>query len=68
LFIGPIGIIIGPFIGAVIGEMIKGRKSDEAFRAGFGSFIGFVAGTLMKIVLSLILAFHFFKSLFTAVF
>ncbi len=68
LFLGPVGIIIGPFIGAVTGELIKGRKSDEAFRAGFGSFIGFITGTVMKIVLSVIIAFHFFKSLIIAVF
>jgi len=64
LFFGPAGIIIGPFIGAVCGEMLSGRKTNEAFRAGFGSFIGFVAGTLMKIVLSAILAFYFFRELF----
>jgi uncharacterized protein YqgC (DUF456 family) len=68
LFFGPPGIILGPFIGAVMGEIIAGRKSNEAFRAGFGSFIGFVAGTLMKITLSVILAFHFFKALFAAIF
>jgi len=68
LFMGPIGLILGPFFGAVIGEILYGKKSNEAFRAGFGSFIGFVTGTLMKIVLSVILAFHFFKSLGSAIF
>lgn len=68
IFMGPLGMIVGPFFGAVIGEMIYGKKSNEAFRAGIGSFIGFVTGTLMKIVLSVILAFHFFKALGTAIF
>ena len=68
LFLGPVGLILGPFFGAVIGEVLYGRKSNEAFRAGFGSFIGFVTGTLMKIVLSVILAFHFFKALAVAIF
>jgi uncharacterized protein YqgC (DUF456 family) len=68
IFIGPIGMIIGPFVGAVVGEIIYGKNTNEAFRAGFGSFIGFVAGTLMKIVLSVILAFHFFKALGSAIF
>ena len=66
LFFGPLGIIAGPFLGAVIGEILYGRKSNEAFRAGFGSFIGFVTGTLMKLVLSVILAFYFFKELIAA--
>ena len=60
LFFGPPGIILGPFIGAVLGEIISGRKSSEAFRAGFGSFIGFVAGTLMKISLVFNPCFSFF--------
>ncbi|MBN2273134.1 MAG: DUF456 domain-containing protein [Bacteroidales bacterium] len=68
IFMGPIGIILGPFFGAGIGEFLYGKKSNEAFRAGFGSFIGFVTGTLMKIVLSVILAFHFFKALAVAIF
>jgi uncharacterized protein len=68
LFIGPAGLILGPFFGAFIGEIVAGRKFNEAFRAGFGSFIGFITGTLMKIVLSIILAFHFFKALTAAIF
>ena len=66
LFFGPFGIIAGPFLGAVVGEILYGKKSSEAFRAGFGSFIGFVTGTLMKLVLSVILAFYFFKELIAA--
>jgi uncharacterized protein YqgC (DUF456 family) len=68
IFMGPVGMIAFPFIGAVVGEIIYGKKSNEAFRAGFGSFIGFITGTLMKMVLSVILAFHFFKALGTAIF
>ena len=66
LFFGPFGIIIGPFLGAVLGEIIYGKKTNEAFRAGFGSFIGFVTGTLMKLMLSIVLAFYFFKELIAA--
>ncbi len=68
LFMGPAGLVLGSFLGAVIGEIMSGRKSNEALRAGVGSFIGFITGTLMKIILSLILAFHFFKALTAAIF
>ncbi len=56
IVIGPfgiIGIIGGPFFGALIGETIAGQKSDKAMRAAFGSFIGFLTGTLMKLVTSI---------------
>jgi uncharacterized protein YqgC (DUF456 family) len=63
IFFGPPGIIIGPFLGAVLGEILYGKKSNEAFRAGFGSFIGFITGVIMKLILSVVIAFYFFKEL-----
>jgi len=62
-FFPPFGIIIGPFLGAFIGELTAGKNSGDAFRAGFGSFIGFLAGTLMKLVLSVIMTWHFFVNI-----
>lgn len=50
MFLGPWGIILGPFVGAMIGELISGKNKDEAFRAGFGSFIGLLAGTVVKLI------------------
>lgn len=50
---GLIGIIAGPFFGALVGEKIGGQNSDQAMRAAFGSFIGFLAGTLMKVLTSI---------------
>jgi len=58
LFIPPVGIIIGPFLGAVVGEMIAGNKQN-ALKAGFGSFIGFLAGTVVKLLVSLIMLYYF---------
>jgi uncharacterized protein YqgC (DUF456 family) len=52
---GLFGIILGPFVGALIGETMAGQKSDKALRAAFGSFIGFLGGTLMKLVASVII-------------
>ncbi len=60
LFMGPWGIIIGPFLGAYLGELIGGMNNTSALKAGFGSFIGFAAGTLMKLTVSLIIAYYFF--------
>lgn len=59
----PWGIIIGPFVGAMLGEMMDNKNSKQAFRAALGSFIGFLAGTLAKIAVSAILAIYFIKEL-----
>jgi uncharacterized protein YqgC (DUF456 family) len=65
---GLIGILGGPFAGAYIGEISAGQTAEKALRSAMGSFIGFVAGTVMKLAVSFILAFYFFRSVFQAVF
>jgi hypothetical protein len=65
---GLFGILGGPFIGAWIGEIHAGKESRQALRAAFGSFIGFLAGTLMKIVLSVVLAFFYFRAVVQSIF
>lgn len=61
LFLGPAGIIIGPFAGAFIGEMIFKDDIRYALKAGFGSLIGFLAGIGLKLVASFIMTFYFVK-------
>lgn len=46
----PIGILLGPFAGAVAGELLHdGSNSGRAFRVGFGSFLSFIVGTGLKL-------------------
>ena len=50
LFFGAVGVIFGPLVGAILGEMISGKEFNEALRAGWGSFIGILAGTVLKLI------------------
>lgn len=63
-FFPPVGIIIGPFTGALLGEFISGKSGKDALRASIGSFIGFLTGTAAKLVVSGILTYHFINSVF----
>lgn len=51
----PFGILIGPFVGALLGELIFNKtNSKTALRAAFGSFIGFLAGTFINIMATIV--------------
>ena len=50
IFFAPFGIILGPFLGAVAGELVAGKQASAALRGGFGALLGFVAGVLLKFV------------------
>lgn len=62
LWLGPLGLIVGPFAGAFIGELIGNAKSDHALRAAVGSFIGFLMGTLLKLVACLVMCRYFIEA------
>ena len=42
------GALLGAFVGAVAAEFIGGRSSGEALKAGWGTFVGRLAGTAVK--------------------
>ena len=68
IFFPPLGIIIGPFAGAVIGELTRSEDLKKAIRSGMGSLLGFLIGTGLKFVVSGFITYYFFKELFTTVF
>jgi uncharacterized protein YqgC (DUF456 family) len=52
MFFGLPGLIVGPFAGAVLGELTAHRDLGRAGRAGAAAWIGFVIGTVVKVGLA----------------
>ena len=42
LFFMPFGILLGPFLGTIAGELIAGKNMGSSLRGGFGALLGFV--------------------------
>jgi uncharacterized protein len=51
VFLGLPGLILGPFVGAVLGELASHGKVEQAARAGVATWIGLLFGTLAKLAL-----------------
>ena len=59
LIFPPIGLLIGPFIGAFIGALLEVQGDNtRALKVAVGSFIGFVTGTFLKLVVSSVLLYY----------
>ena len=52
MFFGVVGLVFGPFAGAVIGELAAGRSAEEARRAAFGTWLGMLVATAVKLALA----------------
>lgn len=50
IFFSPWGIIVGPFAGAFIGELLGDRSTRDALKSGIGALLGFLFGTVVKVV------------------
>ena len=61
--IGFIAVLLGPFLGAYIGEKNAGTEDKNAWKAAFGSFVGFLTGTLLKTVYAAVCIFYMVKHL-----
>lgn len=53
LFFGLPGLIAGPYLGAMGGEMARGRDWKQAAKVGAGTWIGLLVGAVFKIGLAL---------------
>ena len=53
LFFGIIGLFAGPVIGAVVGELLAGKRMADAGRAGWGSLLGNIGAMVAKPIIAL---------------
>jgi hypothetical protein len=64
LFFGLPGLIIGPFLGAVAGELSMHRDLKRAGQAGVAAWIGFAIGTAVKVSLAFLMVGIFLAAMF----
>lgn len=66
LFFMPIGLVAGPFLGAMLGELLAGRSARAALRAGWGALAGLLGSVVVNVLfaLGLIVAFLSMKAVF----
>lgn len=60
IFFGPLGIVIGPFLGAVVAELVRGIQINQAIRVGFGTLVGILGGTVLKLCAEILMIVYFF--------
>ena len=63
LFFGPWGIVLGPFLGAVAFELFDGKDTRLALKAGWGSFVGLMTGTVLYLICRGLMTYYFIVEL-----
>ena len=64
LFFVPIGILVGPFLGAFLGELIAMKPIGAALKGGLGAFLGFLSGVFLKILACIAMTFVYVMLVF----
>jgi len=62
--LGPLGIVIGPFVGGFLGEFIKTNNLEQSYKTAYGSFLGFIAGSIFRLSVVIAMLGYFIYSLF----
>ena len=52
LFLGPLGLVAGPFLGALLGELWHTRQLRRATHVGLATWLGLLLGTVLKVALA----------------
>jgi len=59
VFFFPIGLLVGPFIGAALADLFFRRKADQAVRTGIGASLGFLSALPIKLALEAVMIIWF---------
>ena len=63
LFFGAVGVVLGPLVGAIAGELIGGKDLNQAMKAGWGSFVGLLCGTIIKLICCGLMTTHLIQAI-----
>jgi hypothetical protein len=63
IFFPPLGIFLGALVGAVVAEVLVGKKTGQAMRVGWGIFLGNMVGIVIKFAYCLMVLFFYIKEL-----
>lgn len=58
-FLPPLGLVIGPWVGAMVGEYLSVNDVNKAVKAGFGTVIGLFSGLFFNLLLGIIMVVTF---------
>ncbi len=61
---GLFAILGWPFLGAYIGEILANKSHGHALKAAFGSFIWFLAGSVMQLLVCVVMAVYYFVAVY----
>jgi uncharacterized protein YqgC (DUF456 family) len=55
MFLGLPGLVLGPFVGALLGELVSSKSVLRSTHVGIGTWLGLLFGTLVKLVISVVM-------------
>ena len=62
LFFLPFGVVLGPFIGALAGEMLSGKPFGLSLKGAFGALLGYAFGVVLKVTCCGFIAYQFWTA------